>query len=144
MRDGTKIGESELAVLIERVDARAHELRECLGALQITRAPEGERVAVNRAIGLLERIKIQLRSRRALMNLCEERTAASTLTAAGEEPEARVKHAALALLVEAAAARGAQERVSQQTVARSVRRYRDLHIALKAAYGGRGESPEER
>ena len=45
-------------------------------------------------------------------------------------------------VVEAAAARGANERISQQSVARSVRRYRDLHIALKAAYGARGEPPE--
>ena len=94
----TEFSESAQACLIERIDAKAQQLRECLGALQIARAPERERLAVNRAIGLLARIKIHLKSGRSLMNLCEEIAAASTPTANAEEPEARVKHAALALL----------------------------------------------
>ena len=98
MRDDNEIDESVLGALIERVDAKAHELRECLGALQVARAPEGERLAVNRAIGLLARIKIHLRSGRGLVNLCEERALASTPSTASGDTEARVKHAALALL----------------------------------------------
>jgi len=98
MRDGTEIDEFVLDALIERVDAKAHELRECLGALQVARAPEGERSAVIRAIGLLARIKIHLSSGLTLVNLSEERALASTPSAAGGDTEARVKHAALALL----------------------------------------------
>ncbi|MCB1908211.1 MAG: hypothetical protein KDH15_12645 [Rhodocyclaceae bacterium] len=98
MRDDNEIGESVLDGLVELVDAKAHELRECLGALQVARAPEGERSAVNRAIGLLARIKIHLRSKGTLMNLSEQRALAVAQGAAAVDPEARVKHAALALL----------------------------------------------
>lgn len=98
MRDGTEIGEAVLEALIGLVDAKAHELRECLGALQVARAPEDERSAVNRAIGLLARVKIHLQSGRALVNLSDERAVSSAPSTAGGNPEARVKHAALALL----------------------------------------------
>ncbi|MCB1908191.1 MAG: hypothetical protein KDH15_12540 [Rhodocyclaceae bacterium] len=98
MRNDTENDASVLDALIELINAKAHQLRECLGALQIARAPEGERSAVNRAIGLLVRIKIHLRSGHTLINLREERAVASSRCSTGEEPEARVKHAALALL----------------------------------------------
>lgn len=98
MRDGTEIGEAVLEALVGLVDAKAHELRECLGALQVARAPEDERAAVNRAIGLLSRIKIHLRPGHSLVNLCDERAVAITPSTAAGNPEARVKHAALALL----------------------------------------------
>ena len=98
MRDDNEIDESVLDPLIERVDAKAHELRECLGALQVARAPKGERLAVNQAIGLLARIKIHLRSGHTLVNLSEERALASTPSTASGDTEARVKHAALALV----------------------------------------------
>ncbi|MCB1889863.1 MAG: hypothetical protein KDH20_19810 [Rhodocyclaceae bacterium] len=98
MHDGTEISESELAGMIERVDAKAQQLRTCLGALQVARAPERERLAVNRAIGFLARIKIHLRSGHNCMHLCEERAVTNIPTANRNELEARVKHAALALL----------------------------------------------
>ena len=98
MRGDAAIDESVLDALIERVDAKAHELRECLGALQVARAPEGERWAVNWAIGLLARIKIHLRPGHTAVNLSEERALAGIPSTAGGDTEARVKHAALALL----------------------------------------------
>lgn len=97
MRDA-EIGEPVVDALIELVDAKAHELRECLGALQLARSPDSERSAVNLAIGLLARVKIQLRSGRAAVNLSEEWSVAGMLSVDVADPENRVKHAALALL----------------------------------------------
>ena len=98
MRGSTKTEAVALHALLELVDAKSHELRECLGALQIARSPEDERLAVNRAIGLLARTKIQLRAGSNVVDLSAEWTAAGMSSAGAADRDIRVKHASLALL----------------------------------------------
>lgn len=98
MQDRVEMDPAALDSLVELVERKAHELRECLGALQVARSPAAERAAVNRAIGLLERLKIHLRSGRAVVNLSEEWTSPGYRGADAAESDARLKHGALALL----------------------------------------------
>lgn len=95
MRDRSEIDRPAMAALVHLLEDKAHGLRECLGALQLARSPDAERATVNRAIGLLERIRMHLRSGRTVVNLSEELATTGCLSA---DAEARLKHAALALL----------------------------------------------
>ncbi len=95
MRDSSEIDRRALDALVSLLETKAHGLRECLGALQVARSPEIERATVNRAIGLLERMRMRLRSGRTVVNLSEELASTGCLSA---DAEARLKHAALALL----------------------------------------------
>lgn len=98
MNNCVEIDRSALDGLTELVERKSHALRECLGALQVAQAPEAERATVNRAIGLLERVRVHLRSGRTVVNLSEEWTSAGYRGADAAESDARVKHGALALL----------------------------------------------
>ncbi len=98
MRDRSEIDRPALEALVQVLEAKAHGLRECLGALQLARSPEIERATVNRAIGLLERMKMHLRSGRKVVDLSEDWTRAASLNADAADAEARLKYGALALL----------------------------------------------
>lgn len=89
---------TDLEPMIAMIEAKAHALRECLGSLQLARSPEMERAAVNRAIGLLERMKILLRAKRTVLNVSEEWTAAGYRASEELAADARLKHAALVLI----------------------------------------------
>lgn len=104
MRDCSEAERTAHECLIALVEAKTHDLRASLGALQLARSPEDERAVVNRAIGLLERMKIQLRAGRSAVDLSEEWNRAGDRRIDGADTEARLKHAALALIHDEAAA----------------------------------------
>lgn len=104
MRDYSEAERTSHERLIALVEAKAHGLRANLGALQLARSPEDERAVVNRAIGLLERIRIQLRAGRPTVDLSEEWNRAGDRRIDATETEARLKYAAIALIQEEAAA----------------------------------------